>query len=82
MMRADPAPSPCRGTCRYDEAAEMCRDCGRLGREIAGWGSATQAERLAIRIAAAARLDARAAAALLEARAATLRREAETPAEG
>ena len=59
-MRADIAPSPCRGTCRYDEAAEMCRDCGRLGREIAAWGSAGQEQRLAIRIAAAARLNERA----------------------
>lgn len=48
----------------------MCRDCGRLGREIAGWSSASQDQRLVIRIAAAARLDASAAAALGKARAA------------
>jgi len=56
MPPADPAPSPCQGTCRYDESREMCRDCGRLGREIAGWGDASLEQRIAIRAAAAARL--------------------------
>ncbi|MBR0656552.1 DUF1289 domain-containing protein [Plastoroseomonas arctica] len=56
MMPPDPAPSPCRGTCRYDEVREMCRDCGRLGREIMAWGSASLEQRLAIRAAAAGRL--------------------------
>lgn len=51
----------------------MCRDCGRLGRDIAGWNGASQAQRLAIRIAAAARLDERAAATRLAERAAATR---------
>ena len=59
----------------------MCRDCGRLGREIADWGSASQAQRLAIRIAAAARLDAGAAAARLDAGAAAARLDAGAAAE-
>jgi predicted Fe-S protein YdhL (DUF1289 family) len=57
-MQPDPAPSPCQGTCRYDEWLDMCRDCGRLGREIAAWGDADTKTRLAIREAAAARLEA------------------------
>ena len=56
----------------------MCRDCGRLGREIAEWGSASQAQRLAIRITAAARLDAGAAAERLDAGAAAARPDAYT----
>ena len=48
----------------------MCRDCGRLGREIAGWSGASQAQRLAVRIAAAACLNERAAAGRLNERAA------------
>ena len=51
----------------------MCRDCGRLGREIAGWSGASQAQRLAVRIAAAARLNERAAAGRLNERAAAVR---------
>ncbi|WP_408904072.1 DUF1289 domain-containing protein [Neoroseomonas nitratireducens] len=48
--------SPCRGTCSYDAAAGLCRDCGRLAHEIGEWPSATAERRREISAAAALRL--------------------------
>jgi len=38
-------PSPCVNICRMHDATGWCEGCGRTIDEIAGWGSAGQAER-------------------------------------
>ena len=40
-----PVPSPCTGVCRIDDASGCCAGCLRSLDEIAGWASATDAER-------------------------------------
>lgn len=41
-------PSPCINICRMDDATGWCEGCGRTIDEIAGWGSASDAERGAV----------------------------------
>lgn len=41
-------PSPCVGVCRMDAATGWCQGCWRTLDEIAGWGQADEARRLAI----------------------------------
>jgi len=46
---AEPAPiSPCLGICLMDPATRTCRGCLRTIEEIAGWYTATAAEKRAI----------------------------------
>jgi predicted Fe-S protein YdhL (DUF1289 family) len=40
--------SPCIGTCRLDEQGRYCVGCRRTLREIAEWGTASEARRRAI----------------------------------
>jgi predicted Fe-S protein YdhL (DUF1289 family) len=55
----EPSPvSPCLGICLMDPATRTCRGCLRTVDEIAGWYSATPAEKRAILV----RLEARRAA--------------------
>ena len=37
--------SPCIGICQMDDATGYCIGCGRTIDEIAGWGSASDAQR-------------------------------------
>ena len=41
-------PSPCVSICELDEAQGRCGGCYRLLSEIAAWGQASDAEKLAI----------------------------------
>ncbi len=41
-------PSPCVSVCELDEARGRCKGCYRLLSEIAGWGQASDADKLAI----------------------------------
>jgi uncharacterized protein len=47
--------SPCLGICLMDPATRMCRGCFRTIEEIAGWYTATAAEKRAILARLAAR---------------------------
>ena len=40
--------SPCVKACTLDPVSKLCEGCGRSMAEIAGWGSLSEAERLAI----------------------------------
>ena len=40
--------SPCTGVCRIDEATGRCAGCARTLEEIATWGRADRAARLAV----------------------------------
>jgi predicted Fe-S protein YdhL (DUF1289 family) len=44
----DPAPSPCIGICRMDDARGVCEGCWRTLAEIAEWGRAPERRRLEI----------------------------------
>jgi predicted Fe-S protein YdhL (DUF1289 family) len=54
MVTPSLVPSPCRNICRLRRG--ICTGCGRTPDEIARWPTAPDAERRAIRAAAAARL--------------------------
>jgi predicted Fe-S protein YdhL (DUF1289 family) len=43
-----PIPSPCLSICRIDEPTGWCEGCGRTLDEIATWGNASNAQRLAV----------------------------------
>ncbi|MEM7567561.1 MAG: DUF1289 domain-containing protein [Pseudomonadota bacterium] len=42
------ASSPCISVCQIEESSRLCRGCGRSLREIGGWATMTEAERLRI----------------------------------
>ena len=48
--------SPCSKVCTIDPRGALCRGCGRTLDEIARWGSMSEAERLRIMGALAARM--------------------------
>jgi len=50
--------SPCVRRCTLDEA-DLCVGCGRMLDEILEWAAAPASRQIAIRVAAAERLDAR-----------------------
>lgn len=52
---ASPVESPCIKVCVLDETQAWCIGCGRSLAEIAGWGSASDAEKREIVARAAAR---------------------------
>jgi uncharacterized protein len=43
-----PVGSPCRKICAVDRASGLCAGCGRTLAEIAGWSSASDAEKQTI----------------------------------
>lgn len=45
---AEPVPSPCINVCRMDPKLGLCVGCARTLDEIAAWGQASNAQRLAI----------------------------------
>lgn len=45
MSYSKPIMSPCLRVCAVDGRANTCRGCGRTLREIAGWGTMSDAER-------------------------------------
>lgn len=48
-------PSPCINVCKMDDQSGLCQGCLRTLDEIAGWGRADDAARLAILAAVARR---------------------------
>ncbi len=54
----DPAPSPCIRHCTLDEQ-DMCVGCGRMLGEIMEWAASATERKVAIRSAAAMRLEQR-----------------------
>lgn len=48
--------SPCNDVCQVDPASGWCRGCGRTLEEIAAWSALDDADKLAVRDAASARL--------------------------
>jgi len=47
-MRAPSVSTPCVKVCVVDPLSALCIGCGRTVEEIAGWGSMSEAERLAV----------------------------------
>lgn len=47
-MPAKEASSPCTKLCILDAVTGLCEGCGRTREEIGGWGSLSEARRLAI----------------------------------
>ena len=48
LRESRPLPSPCLSICRMDDQTGWCEGCWRTLDEIATWGSASNAQRLAV----------------------------------
>lgn len=48
LRESRPLPSPCLSICRMDDETGWCEGCWRTLDEIATWGSASNAQRLAV----------------------------------
>lgn len=55
--RKSPTASPCVGRCSHNVGDDVCRGCGRLVEEVRDWGGYSDAEKIAVKQKAEARIN-------------------------